>query len=88
MEDSKSRNALTTAAQSLSLVSVGSDKSAENKSPKTYKLLDGTVIDAKDKHNYSYAEIDHSEEDFEATARARNANKGKNIGAALSGFTR
>lgn len=94
VEDKKARETLYDVAHSLSLTGSGIDKQDKavptrpTKKKKTYKLVDGTEIEAKDLKNYEYDEIDHSEEERTRKEATRKQNSGKNLTDVLGSFSK
>lgn len=90
VESEQGRKQLVEMAGKVSLTNTSDTKKSSTKKnrKRTFKLLDGTEIDIKELKNYSYHEIDHSEEDRETTERIRKENAGKSISELMGSFTR
>lgn len=90
VEDSKARGQLTDYAKELSLTSSPADTKSNQKprrAKRTFRTVDGKEITAEELKNYSYDEIDHSDEDQTLISKARNKNLGKDL-SGFGGFTR
>lgn len=81
VETPKAREQLVDMARSASLTGGSADtKTGRNTRPlKTYRTLDGKEIPPEELKNYSWDEIDHSEEEKQLVEAARSRNKGKNL---------
>lgn len=78
VEDGKARKQLVEHAQSLSLTKpVDGGKSKRKK--RVYRTVEGVEIDPVDLPNYTYEEIDHTEEERELIENARRKNAGRNL---------
>lgn len=91
VEDKKARDTLNEVAQNLSLTGAGKSNSPQatpKKTKKKFKLLDGTEISAKELKDYSYEEIDHSDQDKLREQKARQQNAGQSLLDKLGGFTK
>ena len=87
VEDGKARKQLVEHAQSLSLTKpVDGGKSKRKK--RVYRTVEGVEIDPVDLPNYSYDEIDHTEEERELIENARKKNAGRNLAGLAGSFTR
>lgn len=90
VENDKARKTLVDMASSLSLTGSADTKRGKStkKGNRTYKTVDGKVITAKELKDYSYDEIDHSEEEAERLEATRRKNAGRNLTSVMSNFTR
>lgn len=81
VEDSGARETLSKASRDLTLFDAKADTGTgpQKNRQKTFKLKDGRTIPASELKNYTYEEIDHTEEDRKRKAAARAKNSGKSI---------
>lgn len=89
-EDKKHREALVKMAQDISLTKPATDTKSQLNKPKSVKLKSGEEISIEDfrNGNYSDADVDRSQEDNAARARARAKNRALNPSALDSMLTR
>lgn len=89
VEDNKARKTLVEYAGSISLTKASNSKSGgKGKSPRTYKTVDGKVISATELSEYTYDEIDHTEENQMLIEHARKKNAGTNLSSMGGMFTK
>ena len=74
-ESKEARKQLNKMVDSMSITGTNKNKFDE---PDTYKTLSGRVIDKEERKNYTYENIDHSEEEARRAAYVRKLNAGKN----------
>ena len=89
VEDNKARKTLVEYASSLSLTkSADKPDGGRSKRSRTYKTVDGKVISASELPNYTYDEIDHTEENRLLEENARRKNAGTNLAGLGGMFTK
>ena len=67
--------------------SITEKKKEPEKRPKTFKLITGEELPISEMKNYTYEEVDHTDEDSLRIKKVMKENKGANL-FNLSGFTR
>ena len=90
VENDKARKTLVDYASSLSLTKPPDSKpdGGRSKRSRTYKTVDGKVISASELPNYTYDEIDHTEENRLLEENARKKNAGANLSSMGGMFTK
>ena len=78
LETEEGRKVMSDMALSMSLTGA-KPKDKGLKTPKTYKLKTGEIIPASEINQYTYDEIDHTEEEAARMAAIRKKNAGKNF---------
>lgn len=90
VEDNKARKQLVDYASSISLTKSANSKpdGGRSKRSHTYKTVSGKVISAAELSDYTYDEIDHTEEDQKLMENARKKNAGANLSSMGGMFTK